>query len=771
MAKKKSSPAISEEDNRQIQQFLGHYHQFAKNLRGTPTQSQVESALAEINNLPESAQMGLLRALVQECQIDAADILLALNEFGSNKNARKEAKRSLIQLQQVKVLPSWRPPVDQLPVTKVVESTNPPRFWKGMVTDSHDAGEMQLLLIFEQGEHYSEARVFGFLLEFWRDGVKDFFTRVESKRSVDNFIAQMSMAMGEVKNKSCSLAEGRRLILEALAVNKKYDTTPYRDYRLNQSLINSFILEAPDLDEEDFDIDEDEEEDEDYIEIHGLDPMGVVVTFVECWVNGDFDTAYDLLAADSPLRQGLAKDEWVERRDNWSDEASPAELEPNFIYERQVKKSGIWLPNRMSASRAETVKEIEAGWSIEIDDTPLDDTLPELPKATVVYEETDRHWFWTSYTLIQEDDDWRIQTMTDEGINAEGLPVAELQKKVQEHDDQLQKLTEKYKPTDPDAAKYTSDILRHMMLTIYYTDILIKKMPMEQDNYELAAARTLMLGQYERCSAYLQPVTERFTERQAENLRGFAAVQKLLSEQYYKEEDDERTENAEEAAKEALRKSLTLEDTAQAHISLAEFLIDSDEEYDEAEDHLMQAKALTTDLGDLAHIEMHLGEIAMEREQYAQALKHYQLALDYDPNVADSWVDLAEAHKMLGNLEEADASYRHAIELDQENEDLYYNFAKMYTDNNQPSKAIQVIQEGIDDHPGSATLPVYMAYTYIDMGDFRQAEKFIKLAESIDPNAETVQLIRQIFETTKPRAFNRAPNVPKLSRPKNKRKR
>ena len=50
MAKKKNiSVNISQEDNQQIQQFLEHYHQFIANLRTSSSQSQAESALAEIN--------------------------------------------------------------------------------------------------------------------------------------------------------------------------------------------------------------------------------------------------------------------------------------------------------------------------------------------------------------------------------------------------------------------------------------------------------------------------------------------------------------------------------------------------------------------------------------------------------------------------------------------------------------------------------------------------------------------------------------------------
>src|SRR5207249_10794868 len=101
------------------------------------------------------------------------------------------------------------------------------------------------------------------------------------------------------------------------------------------------------------------------------------------------------------------------------------ELEPNFIRERDTQKSRLWLP--FGAGRSSNRKEIEAYWSIEMDETPLSDTLPELPKATAVYEETGQHWCWANYTLVQEEDEWHIQSMTDEGTNAQNLSIEELQ--------------------------------------------------------------------------------------------------------------------------------------------------------------------------------------------------------------------------------------------------------------------------------------------------------------------------------------------------------
>ncbi len=41
---------------------------------------------------------------------------------------------------------------------------------------------------------------------------------------------------------------------------------------------------------------------------------------------GDFGLCFDLLTSDSPLKEGLSRDEWVELRRKWADEADPVGL-------------------------------------------------------------------------------------------------------------------------------------------------------------------------------------------------------------------------------------------------------------------------------------------------------------------------------------------------------------------------------------------------------------------------------------------------------------
>ena len=210
MAKKKKEQkvSISQGDEAQAQAVLERYHKLAGELRSSKDQNQAEEALSTVSDLPEAAQMALLKALSREYHQDAADVLVAINALSQLKSIRKEARRSLLRLEEARIYPRWEPPIERLsPVdamqmqavnSKVTdlmavieESENPPRFWKGVVTQMREQGEVELVLCWEQGVDYSEARALVFLLDFWQDGVKDFFTEVSGKRHIDSHIAEL----------------------------------------------------------------------------------------------------------------------------------------------------------------------------------------------------------------------------------------------------------------------------------------------------------------------------------------------------------------------------------------------------------------------------------------------------------------------------------------------------------------------------------------------------------------------------------------------------
>src|SRR5690242_618520 len=134
--KKENDTVLSSEDNAQVQHFLNQFHQIADNLYQATNQQQAEAALSSIYDLPETARLALLKELSRQRDSDAAAILLALNELSHDKTIRKEARRSLIRLEEAKVYPDWKPPLAQTPIVQF--TANAPRFWRGLVTQSRE---------------------------------------------------------------------------------------------------------------------------------------------------------------------------------------------------------------------------------------------------------------------------------------------------------------------------------------------------------------------------------------------------------------------------------------------------------------------------------------------------------------------------------------------------------------------------------------------------------------------------------------------------------
>ena len=377
-AKKQMDSSVSQGSNPQLQRWLEQRHEIAEALHSSTSRAQAETALAEFTNIDETDQLALLKALAKQHDTDAADILLAINELTPNKAIRKESRRALIQLAGAKIYPSWTPEAE--PGLTPLTVANPPRFWKGFATEMREEGEVELILCWDQGFEYGEARMMVFLLDFWQEGIKDFWTEVGSKRRIDARVHELdekfaSSSETKIKMTDSTLAEGRRLIHEALSVNSWRGTSPHKDYRHYQPSVQQLVLNTSDVGAD---------RGRTFIK-PGLEPDEVVANFIGGWSLGDFGLCFDLLTGTSPLLEGLSRDEWVDLRRKWADEGHPARFEPRFLRERELSQQSIWLPGSYVCDRFALQREVEMGWRLELRDTPLWGTLVEMPMGTAVY--------------------------------------------------------------------------------------------------------------------------------------------------------------------------------------------------------------------------------------------------------------------------------------------------------------------------------------------------------------------------------------------------
>lgn len=819
MAKKKKKFAVStlQADTAQVQNALANYHTVVKNLRKSGSRKQAQEALEEINRLPEPAQVALAKALGREQHTDAADLLVGINELGSQKNARKEAKRSLIQLESHRIYPNWRPPVEEH-ITSLAPTSAPlRRFWKGLISDTMAIGQVQLVLSWEQGAGYRRVLAFIFVLDFKGGGVEGFVAmQDERKDDFEATAAGVARSIG-APFKECSLAQGRSLLKRALAINEESGTKLPVDYRHNLPLIRELVLDVPGLEDEEVDLDfleedEDEEEEEEELDLSGLEPTAVVTNFVDYWAKDDYDIAYRLLSSDSPLREGLTEEEWDDRRYAWAEKYDAGELKPDFAEEREAPRSRLWLPRGAGGKGDENVKVVEAGWSIELDEsvsseeaqavsageaaeelpvggvrageedsgevpeeeTPAIDGLPELPTPSLIFEESGRRWFWASYTLVKDQGEWRIQSITDEVAQVRQLSTLDLRARIDESNKQLNELTSKRSGlakklrSEEAMLSFLSTMVTRLMRLCYYLDALIERgAEVDLELLQEVVGVLALLNKQERALAYLEYVARRSEELRIANLGITADTRRLLARQYDEQGYEERAERFREKAEQELRELLAIKDDAETHISFVELLLDSDR-LDEAEEHLLLAREMTSDPAEQAHIELHLGQIAEERLLYEEAVGHYQRVTELQPNQASSWVNLAKAYAGLGNQQQAENHFRHAIELNPANVDSYYEMSDMFEKSGQPERAIEILEEGLDANPDSTELTISLATLYIQREDYEQAEIFVERLGQLDPEYPALTLMRDslaILRSTRLSARGKSIG-PKLGLPK-----
>ncbi|WP_376794980.1 tetratricopeptide repeat protein [Thermogemmatispora sp.] len=775
MARKKElASSVSAEDQSRLQSLLTQISGLAEQLRSSQSQQEVEAALAPITSAPLSVQLALLRELAQgrdapvpgdeappqETQQpsstgeprwrgqDAADLLQALYHYSPEKECRKEARRSLIRLEGSRVYPQWQPPREEPQAFQ----THPPRFWKGLVSQTRERGEVQLLLCWEEGFAYDEARLIALLLDFWQQGVHDCLVERGSKRRIEARLSELTSRLEEARFCECSLAEGRRLLEEALAVSHWRRQELPEGYRYHLPLIRQLILEAPEAESG-------RENAQSFIQ-PTLDPEELVLTFIGAWSLGDFGLAYDLLTPQSPLREGLSREEWIARRRAWADEAQPARLTVSFVAESDQPQSGLWLPGSTLSSRGPR-KLVEIGWSLELSETPLSGTLPEMAMGTAVNKETGRHWFWTSYTLQRQEEAWRIHTLSDEGARAQGLPIPELQQRIKEHEERVREISAQQREAllksislldRPDPQALLEEVTRRLTQAMHYDDALMVRLSLDQQVVENAYSHAATLRNGERAMVYLERLAQRFPGRRADALRELAMTEDSLATLFEQQGLRERSRRFDELAEQHMQESLTLRPTALGYALLAQMKLQHmatplppPEVLQEAEQLLAQAQALNPNRAEETIIEAALGTIASARGDQQQALQHYERAASLSPDYPGIWLALSHTQRSLGRRAEARESLRRALRHNPSDLQAYSELVDLAVEEKQFGEARAILEDGLKQLPQSAHLRALLAMVLAEQGELRQAQRFLEEAERLDQRLPSVQAAREIL--------------------------
>jgi tetratricopeptide (TPR) repeat protein len=724
-----------------VSALLAELQTLSQQLRQSSDRQAARQALASVEGQPEPVVRAFLNGLATTRSPEAADVALALAELAHNRALGKEARRALIRLRSAGITP-----VFSVPQAAPVMRSNERAFSQGYVTQSRESGEVQLAISWQENQTTGTVRGMVFLLEFWNDGIKEFtLTDVLTPRRFQQHYGVKGTgheghAHAHPEVVTCSLAQARALVQEALGIND-WRKKPLPDtYKRQHALIRDLLLNAPISEEEAQAVES--EGDRPWIG-QGMEPEEVVANALGAWAFGDYGLVYDLLADEHNARRTQSRDEYMAQRRQWAEEAKPGGLRLLLIREQSAAAAGassLWVP---TGHRSGGRKELEAFWSLALQDSPLGGQMDELPMGTIINPESQRHWYWTSYTLSQHNSTWRISRQRDEGLAAQGVPIPDLQKHIKDATEEASRIAQSTPQSEQEVEEAYRKLIGTVAASLHYSDALIARLPLDRAPYEQAVLDARSIAQYERAAAYYSKMLDRFADR-AQMLTQLGIVQYLAAERDEQERNALGARTWRERATASLEEALALAPNADTYQALGELRARANR-MDEAEQLLKSALGFDPTR---AEIWSELGTIQLSQNEAQKALESYQQAANRKPDLPGIYFRIGRTYRTLGDTANAQLAYMEAIRHNPNDAESHNNLAGILQEQH-PAEAIELLERAVALAPGNALFHANLAAMHFTAGSAKRGRAELEIAEQLDPSNPRVQQVRSLAKSAK----------------------
>jgi tetratricopeptide (TPR) repeat protein len=811
---KAAVPTLSAPQQAQVEDLVAGVPELAASLRDALADGRdaMRARLEAVRQAPEpvalafAERLGELRGTQAR---DAADVAAALGELDARRQVARQARRAGLRLRSTGAASALRvPPVavgydarampssDRLGGSAPRSSSEPlggstspyaspgstppparpqatPTPGTGavladaFVTRTREQGEVSLILGWQEGEDAAYVRPHVFQLDFWNEGAKDFaLLEPMSRTRLQRELLDPLRSDTKAELVPITWGEARALVLEALNVNAWRGTQPGEDFRRHRALIDARLLKEPKSDAEREALARESERmeregDRPYI-AGGMEPDETLVNWIGAWSLGDFGLAYDLLAADHPLRRQQSRQEYIALRRQWGKEAQPSALRVTLVREQARRASALWVPGAAGAGGLGERKEMEAFWSLILHEAPEGGQLDELPLATLVSNETGRHWFWTGYTLSRdrEHDLWLLSRSRDEGAASQALTVDELQQRLQEAHQAVESITSQPppQPGSEESAEALRAITGALTAALHYGDALIVRLPLDEGLYRAAITDARTLANHERAAALFERMLGRFSD--GVRLRFELGVEQyLVAEQYARQGMHDAEARWLERAVATMTAVVEAEPTAE-HLQGLGDLLSRQGHFNQAEARLREAVRLDpqralpySDLADAlmsrvsgADLDDPVPLSAEERQRIARdALDALREANRLDPGIHGIFTRMGAIYDLLGQPDDALIALQEAARRDPGDAEAHYALGTLYLSRQQPQDALGPLQTAAQLAPLMVPLRLSLAGAYAALSLGAEASRELDVVDQLQPGLPQVAELRAIL--------------------------
>lgn len=767
-----AAPALSEEQKAQVEALLAEVPALAAALHAAQSQGR-GALLAALGSVTSTAEpvaavfADRLGALSGEQARAAADVAHTLGELEPRAEVARQARRSRIRLRSAGIVPSLAIPAAAAPTALPMDAPlERPLLAEAYVSRSRETGELNLITAWQEGRDPNQLQPWAFLLDFWREGVKDVIHMEPMRRS--RFQREVIEGMRSEQQATLvplTWAQARRLVQDALAVNAWRGTTPAEEFEHHRAQFERLLLTEPADEAQAAEIAAEDERfaregDRPFIETD-IESDEMVVNWIGAWSLGDYGLAYDLLGDDHPIRRGQSRAEYVKLRRQWADEAQPSGLRVTVAREQERRAGALWVPGApaSAAGLGAARPELEAFWSLICKDVEMGGQFEELPMATLLSRETGRHWYWTGYTLERDRTYgfWLVARTRDEGAASQALTLEELQKRIAEAREKVKQITaqEPPAPGSEEAAEALRTISAELTAALHYADALAVKLPLDEAVFREALTDARSLGNHERAAGLI----ERRETRSGGSVRlqfERGIEEYLVADQYGRQDMHEAEAAWLDRAVRTLERVVEAEPTGEHLQGLGELLARQGH-FERAIERLREGirvepdrAMLYSDLADalmsqasgegVEHAEPLTEE---ERERLArEALDALREASTQDASIHGIYTRIGAIYDVLGQPEDALLALQEAVRHDPADAEARYALGSLHLSQGKPAAAVTELETAAQHVPFSVPIRLALASAYTAAGRHPEARRELDFIDRVQPGLPQVAELR-----------------------------
>lgn len=134
------------------------------------------------------------------------------------------------------------------------------------------------------------------------------------------------------------------------------------------------------------------------------------------------------------------------------------------------------------------------------------------------------------------------------------------------------------------------------------------------------------------------------------------------------------------------------------------------------------------------------GVAMFQNGQYQQSAQLFQQAIQQSPNDADAYYNLAATYHQVGKLNksaaelnQAEALYNKALDLNPKNQEAYRALAVLLVDQNRPDAAQRLLDGWFTSNPTDPAPKIELARLREEFGDKQGAKDYLQQALMLDP--------------------------------------